>query len=99
MQTIRLADFSTSSEVLIGSVVFDAPSCLVHTNFLRLNSDLGRRHLETLYVAKTQTIPDIRLHRLPQGTLLAVHTDEDFIAYLDDRVLADQIRPYWRPMT
>ncbi len=96
MQTIRLADFSTSSEVLIGSVVFDAPSCLVHTNFLRLNPDLGRRHLETLYVTKTQTIPDIRLHRLPHGTLLAVHTDEDFIAYLDDRVLADQIRPYWQ---
>jgi hypothetical protein len=97
MQTIDLPDFAVSYEVLLGSVIFEAPSCLQYTNFLELNEDLGRRHLDGLYIAETQTIPEVRLHRLPQGTRLAVWTDEDFIAYLDDRVLADQVRPYWQP--
>jgi hypothetical protein len=95
MERVPIAEFSISSELLIAGVEFDGPTCLVHTNFLRLNEEFGRHHLTDIYVARRQTIPEICLHRVPAGVNLAVHGDQDFILYLGDRVLAEQIRPYW----
>ena len=95
MEHVPISDFSLSSELLITRVVFDAPKCLVYTNFLRLNEAFGRHHLTDIYVARQQTIPEIRLHRLPAGVNLAARGDEDFILYLGQRALAEQVRPYW----
>src|SRR4051794_25830559 len=57
MQTIDLPDFAVSYEVLLGSVIFEAPSCLQYTNFLELNGVLGGRHWNGLYIEETQPIP------------------------------------------
>jgi len=95
MQHVTISNFSVSSELLIDSVVFDAPKCLIHTNFIRLNEDLGRRHLRSLYVARKQTIPEIRLHRLPSGAELSTQGNDDFIVCEGDQVLAEQVRAGW----
>jgi len=91
-----IAEFSVESELLFESAAFDAPKCLVYTNFLDLNEQFGQHHLQDVYVARAQSIPAIRVHRLPAGVRLTVCADEDFIVFLDDgRVLEDQVRPYW----
>jgi hypothetical protein len=95
MERVPIADFSTSSEGLIDSVIFACPKCLVYTNFLALNEEFGRHHLTDIYLARQQTIPEVRLHRLPATVNLAVRADEDFIPYLGDFALSEQIRPYW----
>lgn len=95
MERVPIAEFDTLSEVLIESIIVDSPKCLVHTNFLALNEEFGRHHLRDLYVAKQHTIPAIRLHRFPPGVSLAVRDGEDFIPYIGDRALAEQIRSYW----
>jgi hypothetical protein len=95
MERVPISEFDTLSEILMESVIVNAPKCLVHTNLLALNEEFGRHHLRDLYVARQQTIPAIRLHRLPSGVDLAVRDAEDFIPYIGDRALAEQIRPYW----
>ena len=95
MERAVISNFSISSELLIESLIFDSPKCLIHTNYLEINEEFGRHHLRDLYIARHQTIPEIRLHRVPGGVNLAVHGDEDFVLYLGDRALAEQIRPYW----
>jgi hypothetical protein len=95
MELVGISDFAVSSELLIKAMVFDAPKCLVHTNFFDLNEDFAHHHLETLYIARQQILPDVRLHRLPAHVNLAVRNDEDFIAYLGDSVVTEQVRPYW----
>ncbi len=95
MERAVISNFSISSELLIESLIFDSPKCLIHTNYLKINEEFGRHHLRDLYIARHQTIPEIRLHRVPVGVNLAVHGDEDFVLYLGDRALAEQIRPYW----
>ena len=95
MEQVALEDFSANSLQLAPEVAFEAPRCLIHTNFGEVDAEEGRRHLEALYVARQRRVPAIRLMRLPRLTTLAVPSGQDFFPVLDNVVLRDQVRRDW----
>jgi capsular polysaccharide biosynthesis protein len=96
LRPVELADFAVSQETLLDAAEFEAPSCLVYTNYPVLEPTAGGQHLNNLYVARNHQLNAITLGKLPQKTDLAVIGGEDFIPLADGHVLAEQMPPYWK---
>jgi capsular polysaccharide biosynthesis protein len=92
---VGLRELAVSYETLLPATEFQAPSCIVYTNFSLLEPASARGHLNDLYVSRHHQVDAIELGRLPEGTDLIVIQDDDFVPAYDGLVLADQVPGYW----
>lgn len=88
-------DLSMSSEVILDSVTFNAPKCLVYTNFPDVNPQFASHHLNDIYVARKIEFDQVKLLGLPHGTSLLAVGEEDFIPVVDGCIPREQVPPYW----
>jgi tetratricopeptide (TPR) repeat protein len=86
---------ATESCVIVGSDTITMPACIRYTNFQEVNPAFGRQHETQLYVERRRWLPDVRLCRLPAGTVLAVPNGDEFLPVTGQRVVAEQVRENW----
>lgn len=97
VRSIPLRDLSVHSRIMLGATYWEAPECIVYSNFSRLNRSFGMHHERGLWVRAVHTIPEVILGRLPQSTDLVVPSGEDFIPITQHaEALAEQVPPYFK---
>jgi hypothetical protein len=95
MEAIPLLDLATETRLLLSATDWEAPKCIVYSNFCRINANLAKHHETRLWTRSVHKFPPVFLGKLPARTDLVIPNDEDFLPITQgDEALAEQVPPY-----